>query len=344
MKNNNLIEEYNFDNLVVSANNRLAQASAVVVAEGPGDYNPLVIYGGPGLGKTYFMHCIGNYIIEQDPNANVLYVTSTEFAKEVKEIVENDDDSAENLMRLREKYENLDVLLLDDIQLLLGKCKACNELSRILSTLCEKKKQIVITLDRPPKNIAPFLKDFFPQLTHGLIADIQYPDFETRKAILKKVAESYNYDFDDEVLNYIVNHVKSNYMELKESFKIALSILEKNSMDINLSKEGLKELSSPFFSAEISPEKIMDVVCDHFNVTFEDIRSSNRDEKYAYPRKIIMYLCRTLTDRSIKEIAQFLGDRDNATIIYGERIISDLIEKDENTEKTIETIIEKLKS
>ncbi len=343
----NLNDDYTFETFVVGSNNRLAQASAIAVSEDPGNiYNPLFIYGGVGLGKTHLMQSIGHYIIDQNPDANVLYVTSEKFTNEVIEAVRKGDGSPEKLTQFRDKYRNIDVLLIDDIQFIIGKNATQEEFFHTFNTLYEQKKQIVITSDRPPKDMEVLQDRFISRFAWGLIVDIQYPDFETRMAILQKKVESYNYDFDDEVLSYIANNVKSNIRELEGSIKkiIALATLEKKSIDINISKEALKDIISPNSPSKITPEKIMDVVCNHYNVSIEDIKSSKRNKELVYPRQMIMYLCRSMTSATYKEIALLLGGRDHSTIMYGERAMTDLIEKDESTRRTIETIINKIKS
>ena len=343
----NLNSNYTFDTFVVGSNNRLAQASAMAVSENPGEiYNPLFIYGGVGLGKTHLMHAIGHYIIDQDPNANVLYVTSEQFTNEVIEAVRMGANIPEKTKEFRDKYRNIDVLLIDDIQFIIGKDRTQEEFFHTFNHLYEQKKQIVITSDKPPKDMDVLEDRFKSRFAWGLIADIQYPDFETRMAILQKKVEAFDYNIDNEVLSYIANNVKSNIRELEGSIKkvVALANLEKRSIDIDIAKEALKDIVSPNSPSRITPENIIDVVCDHYNVSKEDIRSSKRNKEIVNPRQMIMYLCRSMTNATYKEIASLLGGRDHSTIMYGERAITDLIEKDESTRRTIETIINKIKS
>ncbi len=342
----NLNRNYTFDTFVVGSNNRLAQASAVAVSESPGEmYNPLFIYGGVGLGKTHLMHAIGHYIIDQNPNANVLYVTSEQFTNEVIEAVRT-GNAPERTKQFRDKYRNIDVLLIDDIQFIIGKDRTQEEFFHTFNHLYEQKKQIIITSDKPPKDMDVLEERFRSRFAWGLIADIQFPDFETRMAILQKKVESFNYNISNEVLSYIANNVKSNIRELEGSIKkvVALANLEKKDIDIDIAKEALKDIVSPNSPSRITPENIISVVCDHYDISIEDIKSSKRNKELVHPRQMIMYLCRSMTNATYKEIASFLGGRDHTTIIYGERSISDLIEKDESTRRTIETIINKLKS
>ncbi len=343
----NLNPNYTFDTFVVGSNNRLAQASAIAVSENPGEiYNPLFLYGGVGLGKTHLMHAIGHYIIDQNPDANVLYVTSEQFTNEVIEAVRTANNSPEKTKKFRDKYRNIDVLLIDDIQFIIGKASTQEEFFHTFNHLYEQKKQIVITSDKPPKDMDILEERFRSRFTWGLIADIQYPDFETRMAILQKKVESFNYNINNEVLSYIANNVKSNIRELEGSVKkvVALANLEKTGIDIDIAKEALKDIVSPNSPSRITPENIINVVCDHYNVSIEDIKSSKRTKEFVLPRQMIMYLCRSMTNATYKEIASILGGRDHSTIMYGERSVTDLIEKDESIRRTIETIMNKLKS
>lgn len=343
----NLNENYTFETFVVGSNNRLAQASAIAVSENPGEiYNPLFIYGGVGLGKTHLMHAIGHYIIDQNPNANVLYVTSEKFTNEVIESIRTGNNSPEKIKEFRNKYRNIDVLLIDDIQFIIGKQSTQEEFFHTFNHLYEQKKQIVITSDKPPKDMDVLEERFTSRFAWGLTVDIQFPDFETRMAILQKKTEAFNYNIDDEVLSYIANNVKSNIRELEGSVKkvVAFANLEKKPIDIDLTKEALKDIISPNSPSRITPNNIMDVVCDHFNITTEDMKSGKRNKELVIPRQMIMYLCRSMTNATYKEIAFLLGGRDHSTIIHGEKSIVQLIEKDENVKRIIETIINKIKS
>lgn len=342
----NLNQKYTFDTFVVGSNNRLAHASAVAVSENPGEiYNPLFIYGGVGLGKTHLMQAIGHYIIDQNPDANVLYTTSEQFTNEVIENVRN-GTSPEKTKKFKEKYRSLDVLLIDDIQFIIGKNSTQEEFFHTFNQLYEQKKQIIITSDKPPKDMDVLEERFTSRFGWGLIVDIQFPDYETRMAILQKKIEAESLDIDNEVLTYIANNVKSNIRELEGALKKvdALSRLEKRTIDINLAKEALKDVVSPNSPSKITIDEIINVVCDHYSVKKEDIISSKRNKELVRPRHIIMYLGRFLTAGTYNEIAAVLGGRDHTTVIHGERVITDLIENDEATRRTIETIINKIKS
>lgn len=342
----NLNHKYTFDTFVVGSNNRLAHASAVAVSENPGEiYNPLFIYGGVGLGKTHLMQAIGHYIIDQNPNANVLYTTSEQFTNEVIENVRN-GTAPEKTKKFKEKYRSLDVLLIDDIQFIIGKPSTQEEFFHTFNQLYEQKKQIIITSDKPPKDMDVLEERFTSRFGWGLIVDIQFPDFETRMAILQKKIEAESLNIDNEVLTYISNNVKSNIRELEGSLNkvVALSKLEKRTIDINLAKEALKDVVSPNSPAKITIDEIINVVCDHYSVDKDDVKSSKRNKELVRPRHVIMYLSRFLTAGTYNEIAAVLGGRDHSTIIHGERMITDLLEKDEATRRTIETIINKIKS
>ena len=343
----NLNQNYTFETFVIGSNNRLAQASALAVSEGPGEiYNPLFIYGGVGLGKTHLMHAIGHHIIDQNPDANVLYVTSEQFTNEVIDAIRKGNNSQERINGLRDKYRNIDVLLIDDIQFIIGKDSTQEEFFHTFNHLYEQKKQIVITSDKPPKDMDVLEERFRSRFAWGLIVDIQFPDFETRMAILQKKVEAFNYNIDNEVLSYIANNVTSNIREIEGAVKkvVALATLEKKDIDIDLAKEALKDIVSPNAPSKITPENIISVVCDHYNVSIDDIKGSKRNKELVHPRHMIMYLCRCMTNATYKEIASYLGGRDHSTIMHGERSISELIEKDEPTRRTIETIINKIKS
>ena len=345
--NTNLNLKYTFDTFVVGSNNRLAQAGALAVADKPGEiYNPLFIYGGVGLGKTHLIHAIGNYIITQNPDKNVLYVTSEQFTNEIVEAIRIGKNSPEAISNFRNKYRNIDVFIIDDIQFIIGKNQTQEEFFHTFNQLYEQKKQIIISSDKPPKDMDILDERYRSRFSWGLTADIQFPDFETRMAILKKKMEALNYNINNEVLEYIANNVKSNIRELEGSLNkvIAFSTLEHKTIDIELTKEALKDIVSPNSPEKITPQNIMDIVCDHFYVSEEDIKSSKRNRELVHPRQIIMYLCRSMTNATYKEIAQFLGNRDHATIMYGERTISDLIEKDNNVRNNLEKIINKIKS
>lgn len=347
IEKSNLNKNYKFETFVVGGNNRLAHASALAVADKPGEiYNPLFIYGGSGLGKTHLMQAIGHYIIDQNINSNVLYVTSEQFTSDVVDAIRTASSSPTAIKKLREKYRNIDVLLIDDIQSIIGRDATQEEFFNTFNELYEQKKQIVITSDKPPKDMEVLEDRFRSRFAWGLTVDIQFPDLDTRMAILQKKMEASSYRINNDVLEYIAVNVKSNIRELEGSLNkvILLSTLENKEIDIDLAKEALKDIVSPDAPIRITPIDIVDVVCNHFNVTVEDIKSSKRNKELVYPRQIIMYLCRRETTITYKDIAKLLGGRDHSTVISGENKIIQLMNDDDNTKRTIDTIIKKLKS
>lgn len=345
----NLNYSYTFDTFVVGSNNRFAQQAALAVAESPGEiYNPLFIYGGVGLGKTHLMHSIANMIIENNPDANVLYVTSEDFTNEVIERLKLGKDSASGMKQFREKYRNIDVLLIDDIQFIIGREATQEAFFHTFNKLHEDKKQIIISSDRPPKEMETLDERYRSRFVWGLIADIGQPDYETRMAILKKKKEKLNIEYmdsiSDEVIDYIAKNVTSNVRELEGALNklILFSKLENKDIDLSLAKEALKDVISPVESLKITPEYILEVVCDHYNVSPDDVCSKKRNAEIVLPRQIIMYLCRKYTDAPQVRIALLCGKKDHTTVIHAEEKIKELIEKDSSINNTIETIIKKI--
>lgn len=343
----NLNPKYTFDTFVIGSNNRFAHSASLAVAEAPGEvYNPLFLYGGVGLGKTHLMHSIAHYIIDNNPSANVLYVTSEQFTNEVIDTIRIGNNSPTAMKKFREKYRNIDVLLIDDIQFIIGKESTQEEFFHTFNQLHEQKKQIIISSDKPPKDMDILEERYKSRFGWGLIADIQTPDFETRTAILQKKMEFDGYNISDDVIKYIADNIKSNIRELEGALNklIAFSNLEHRTIDIDLAKEALKDVLSPNSPVMLTPDYIIRIVCDHYNVTQADLASAKRNKELVLPRQVVMYLCRTLTDTTYKGIAALLGGRDHSTIIHGENSIKDLMEKDESIRKSIETIINKLQS
>ncbi len=341
----NLNPRYTFDTFVVGANNNLAHAAALAVAESPGEvYNPLFIYGGVGLGKTHLMHSIAHFILKNNPQAKILYVTSEKFTNELIDAIRNKNNISTT--EFREKYRNNDVLLIDDIQFIIGKESTQEEFFHTFNTLYEAKKQIIISSDKPPKDIETLEERLRSRFEWGLTVDIQSPDYETRMAILRKKEEMEGYNIDNEVIKYIATNIKSNIRELEGALTkiVALSKLD-HSREINiaLAEEALKDIISPGAERKITPELIIQVVADHFGITPLDIASQKRNKEVVYPRQIVMYLCQNMTDASLQDIGRYLGGRDHTTIIHGrEKIASDL-KNNENLTNTIEILKKKLR-
>ncbi len=344
IQNANLNPRYTFDTFVVGANNNLAHAAALAVAESPGEvYNPLFIYGGVGLGKTHLMHSIAHFILRNNPDAKVLYVTSEKFTNELIDAIRNKNNISTT--EFREKYRNNDVLLIDDIQFIIGKESTQEEFFHTFNTLYEAKKQIIISSDKPPKDIETLEERLRSRFEWGLTVDIQSPDYETRMAILRKKEEMEGYNIDNEVIKYIATNIRSNIRELEGALTkiVALSKLDHNKeIDIALAEEALKDIISPGADKKITPERIIQVVADHFGITTLDISSQKRNKEIVYPRQIVMYLCQSMTDASLQEIGKYLGGRDHTTIIHGREKISAEMATNQNLVNTIDILKKKL--
>lgn len=341
--------KYTFDTFVVGGNNNFAHAASLAVAESPGEvYNPLFIYGGVGLGKTHLMHSIAHFILENDPSKNVLYVTSETFTNELIEALKSGKTGSELAMtKFREKYRNNDVLLIDDIQFIIGKESTQEEFFHTFNHLHVSGKQIIISSDKPPKDIETLEARLRTRFEWGLIADISSPDYETRMAILRKKEELdglERYHIPDDVMQYIANNIKSNIRELEGSLNklIALSNLENKPIDIPLAAEALKDMISPDDNRVVTPELILDIVSEHFNVPVADLKGKKRNAEIVLPRQIVMYLCRVMTDTSLKAIGAFLGGKDHASVTHGIKKIEAEIKTDEALNNTVNIIMKKI--
>lgn len=342
-ENANLTPKYKFDTFVVGNNNKLAHAAALAVAESPGEvYNPLYIYGGPGLGKTHLMHSIGHFILEQNPEKKVLYVTSETFTNEVIESIRS--GNAASMTKLRDKYRTVDVLMVDDIQFIIGKDSTQEEFFHTFNVLHSARKQIVISSDKPPKELDILDERFRSRFEWGLIADIQPPDYETRMAILRKNAENYDKKIDEEIIKYIATNIKSNIRELEGAFNkiIAFTRLNKVDLTIESAEEALKDVIYPNKAKEITPSLIISVVAEHFGVRPEDITSKKRNSEFVQPRQIVMYLCRELTNVSQVNIGKILGKKDHTTVIHGVKKIEAEMQNSEEFRNKIDLLIKKL--
>ena len=345
----NLNPKYTFDTFVVGSNNRFAHAASVAVAESPGEsYNPLFLYGGVGLGKTHLMHSVAHYILKHDPSKKVLYVTSETFTNELIEALKVGKNGNEMAMTsFREKYRNNDVLLIDDIQFIIGKESTQEEFFHTFNNLHLAGKQIIISSDKPPKDIETLEARLRTRFEWGLIADIYSPDYETRMAILRKKEELdglERYHIPDEVMQYIANNITSNIRELEGSLNklIALANLENKPIDIPLAAEALKDMISPNNTREITPELIIEVVSDHFNVPAAELKGKKRNAEIVLPRQIVMYLCRKMTDTPLKTIGLILGGKDHASISHGVKKIAADLKTDEALSNTISIIKKKI--
>lgn len=346
--------KYTFDTFVVGGNNKFAHAASLAVAESPGQaYNPLFLYGGVGLGKTHLMHSIAHFTLQNNPKKKVLYVTSETFTNELIESLKNGKTSGNEsaMSKFRDKYRNNDVLLIDDIQFIIGKESTQEEFFHTFNHLHTLGKQIIISSDKPPKDIETLEARLRTRFEWGLIADISSPDYETRMAILKKKIELDHlekYNIPDEVLQYIATNIKTNIRELESSLNklIALYKLNNNegTIDIALAAEALKDLISSKNNREVTPELILDIVADHYNITVADLKSNKRNADIANPRQVAMYLMRNMIEKenSLKTIGIILGGKDHSTVKYGiEKIESEMM-KDETLANTINIIKKKI--
>ena len=342
----NLNPKYTFDTFVVGSNNRFAHAASVAVAESPGEsYNPLFLYGGVGLGKTHLMHSVAHYILKHDPSKKVLYVTSETFTNELIEALKVGKNGNEMAMTsFREKYRNNDVLLIDDIQFIIGKESTQEEFFHTFNELHMAKKAIIISSDKPPKDMETLEERIRSRFEWGLITDIGSPDYETRMAILRRKKDMDDFELDDEILDYIATNIKSNIRELEGALNklLAYSNLEHKQITMEVAIEELQNIISPDKPKQITPQLIIDVVCEHFGITLDQIKSKSRSNDIAKPRQIAMYLSKNMTDASLDSIGSLLGGRDHSTIIHGINKITDEYESNENIHNYIDTIKKKI--
>ena len=336
----NLIPKYTFDTFVIGNSNRFAHAACVAVAESPAKaYNPLFLYGGVGLGKTHLMHAIGHHIIDENKDIKVVYVSSEKFTNELINSIKDDKNE-----EFRNKYRNIDILLIDDIQFIAGKERTQEEFFHTFNSLHEANKQIIISSDRPPKEI-PTLEDRLrSRFEMGLITDIQAPDFETRIAILRKKAQIENINVSNDVMSYIATNIKSNIRELEGALTrvVAYSSLTNKEISIDLAMEALKDIVMNHDIKDVSIKKIKDAISSMFGISIEDIDSKKRTRSIAYPRQIAMYLSRELTDLSLPKIGQEFGGRDHTTVLHAYDKISLAIKNNEDTKKIVDKLLSKL--
>ncbi len=339
----NLNPNYTFDTFVVGNNNRFAQSASLAVAESPGEtYNPLYIYGGPGLGKTHLMHSIGHFILDQNPQTKVIYVTSEEFTNEVIESIRN--GNASSMTKFRDKYRTVDVLMIDDIQFIIGKESTQEEFFHTFNALQAQGKQIILTSDKPPKEMETLEERIRSRFEWGLMADIGVPDYETRMAILRKKAESDNFLISDEILNYIASNIKSNVRELEGALNklLAYNNLVETEITMDIAVKELQNIITPEKPKEITAQLIIEVVSEHFHISVDQMISKNRSNDIARPRQIAMYLCKNMTETPLDTIGALLGGRDHSTIIHGVKKITLEYEEKESTRALIETIKKKI--
>ena len=333
--NTSLNPKYTFETFVVGNNNRFAHAASLAVAESPAtSYNPLFLYGGVGLGKTHLMHAIGNKILSNNPSSKILYVTSEKFTNQLINAIK--DAKTESF---RNKYRYVDVLLIDDIQFIAGKERIQEEFFHTFNSLHEDGKQIILSSDRPPREIQLLEDRLVSRFEWGLIADISNPDYETRLAILRKKAETDNVVVDDDILSNIANRVSSNIRELEGVFNklVAFSTLSKGPITIEMAEKAINDISSQNNNV-ISSDYIQEEVAKYFNINKKDLKSSKRSNNIAYPRQIAMYLCRELANMSFPKIGEDFGNRDHTTVMHGCNKIEKEIENNTNTKLIVESV------
>ncbi len=331
--------KYTFDTFVVGNSNRFAHAASMAVAESPAkSYNPLFIYSGVGLGKTHLMHAIGNLTLARDPNYKVLYITSENFTNNLINSIRDD-----KTVEFRNKYRNVDILLIDDIQFLAGKERTQEEFFHTFNTLHEANRQIIISSDRPPKDIPTLEERLRSRFEWGLITDMQTPDLETRIAILRKKAKLDNLDISDEVLNYIADKIQSNIRELEGSLirVIAFASFNKKEITLSLAESVLKDIFSER-KRQITVTIIQQVVSDFFGIRPDDLKAKKRTRNVSLPRQIAMYLTRELTDLSLPKIGDSYGGRDHTTVLHAYDRIKTEMQLDPSLNQTIQDLLHKI--
>ena len=333
--NSGLNPKYTFDTFVVGSNNKFAQAAAQGVSDNPGaKYNPFFIYGGVGLGKTHLMHAIGNQILMNNPNTNILYVTSENFTNQLINALR--DQATE---KFREKYRNIDVLLIDDIQFIANKKSTQEEFFHTFNTLYESGKQIVLSSDKPPKDIELLEDRLKSRFDWGLIADISNPDFETRLAILRKKTQLDNIIIDDEILSTIATRVDTNIRELEGTLNklVAKASLTNSPITMEMTERAINDIIQRQDKV-ISSEYIQDVVGKYFNISPADLRGSKRSNDITFPRQIAMYLCRNVAQMSLPQIGIDFGKRDHTTVMHAVNKIEKEIKTNSNTRLIVESV------
>jgi len=333
--------KYTFSTFVIGGSNRFAHAASLAVAEAPARaYNPLFVYGGVGLGKTHLMHAIGHFVLDHTPSYKIVYISSEKFTNEFINAIRDN-----RTVEFRNKYRNVDILLVDDIQFLAGKEQTQEEFFHTFNALHENNKQIIISSDRPPKEIPTLEERLRSRFEWGLITDIQSPDLETRIAILRKKASLEKIMIGDDVLHYIANKISTNIRELEGAFirVIAYSSLTSNRISVSLAEEALRDIISNNEKQRfITISCIQKETAQHFALKPEDLKAKKRTKNVAFPRHIAMYLSRELTDSSLPVIGTEFGGRDHTTVMHAHRKITEDLRTDQNLKSLIEQIVEKI--
>ena len=336
----NLNPLYTFDTFVVGSSNKFAHAASLAVAETPGTvYNPLFIYGGVGLGKTHLMQSISHSILRSDPSKKVLYVSSEKFTNELIDALRNKRTS-----EFKEKYRNIDVLLIDDIQFIIGKDSTQEEFFHTFNYLYDSQKQIVISSDKPPKDFTTLEDRLRSRFSVGLPVDISSPDYETRMAILHKKEESMKISVPDEIIRYIATNINTNIRELEGALNrvTAFAKLSGRNINLDMAEEVLRDQISEKSNVTVTTKVIFEVVASYFGCTVDELLSQKRNKDIAYPRQIAMYLCRKLTPLAFQQIGNDLGNRDHTTVSHGyDKIVNDL-KGNKDLRETIEVLTKKI--
>ncbi len=333
--------KFTFDTFVIGNSNSFAHAAAKAVADNPSSaYNPLFIYGGVGLGKTHLMHAIGNHIRSSKPKAKIIYVTSEAFMNEMILAIQENKNA-----QFRNKYRSVDVLMVDDIQFISTRVGLQEEFFNTFNALHTNGRQVILSSDKPPMEMQTLEVRLRSRFEGGLIADIQPPDIETRAAILRKKVMSENISIDEKVITFIAEKVNSNIRQLEGSLNrvIAYSNLTKRPIDITLADTALRDILPGFENRKITIELIQQVVADYYSISLDSLLSQRRTMEITYPRQIAMYLCKEMTDSSLKSIGRSFGGRDHTTVISACRKIAADIEKDANLSVIMEDLQKRIK-
>ena len=335
-----LNQKYTFDTFVVGNSNRFAHAASQAVAQSPANaYNPFFIYGGVGLGKTHLMHAIGHYILEQDPSCKVVYLSSEKFTNELINSIRDDKN-----VEFRNKYRTIDVLLIDDIQFIAGKERTQEEFFHTFNALHDANKQLVISSDRPPKEIPTLEERLRSRFEWGLITDIQPPDFETRIAILQKKAMMENLIVPNDVINFIATKIETNIRELEGALIriVAYSSLTDSPIDLKLAEQVLKDILPDERPKKVTSLQIVEEVGSYFSIRPDEFKSKKRTKDLAFARHVAMYLCCELTELSLPKIGEEFGGRDHTTVIHARDKITRDISDDPQLSATIENLKKKI--
>lgn len=338
--NANLNPRYTFDTFVVGSNNRFAHAASLAVAESPGTlYNPLFIYGGAGLGKTHLMQSIAHYILRNDPSVRVLYVTSETFTNDLIDSLKGKKNA-----EFKEKYRSIDVLMIDDIQFLIGKESTQEEFFHTFNYLYETGKQVIITSDKPPKDFTNLEERLRSRFSVGLPVDVSAPDYETRVAILHKKEETENTKISDDIINYIAENINTNIRELEGALNriTAFKRLSNKEITLNMAEDVLRDIINNHKEVTITVPLIVAVIASHFGFEADELLSQKRNKDIAYSRQIAMYLCRQMTDLSLQQIGKELGNRDHTTVRHGIEKITEDLKNSQFLQDTIDVLQKKI--